>query len=171
MAELIWERIKIYTTFTLHTLREFQMEIKPNQHAVMKIRAFVDKDTGFSELEQAISDAEIKAVEIDEISGEEKRLPLFVGIIDEAKIKAISGQYEITIKAVSATRKLDECRYSRSYQEIKQNYTTPSTKPYHSRPKPPQSFPSKMTVPSSYRSFSTWKPTGNSSNEWPVTSP
>lgn len=73
MPTLTYDRIRIHGGFGLAILRDFELHVRPNNHAEVEFNGIVDEDTGFTEIEKKITGHEV-SIDVLEDTGQTSSL-------------------------------------------------------------------------------------------------
>lgn len=119
MPTLTYDRIRIHGGFGLAILRDFELHVRPNNHAEVEFNGIVDEDTGFTEIEKKITGHEVS---IDVLEDTGQTSSLFRGLARQVLVNREGEIYYIKGRISSGTYLLDMEKKSRSFQDISMTY-------------------------------------------------
>lgn len=121
MTSLTYLNVIVQGAVTIDTVLHLEIDVKANEHAVLKCIGIVPENTAFSELEIQLENSEIKVLQLGD-DGSPLNTPIFYGIVKTAEMAEENQNYIVKVLALSATCKLDEEKHSRSFQDVSMTY-------------------------------------------------
>ena len=120
MGVITQEIIKLEGFEELYKCSKCNMVNKPGEHPVIEIQGEISKDYNVSDIIKRLQNQIIK-VKNRTSSGE--YVTIFCGYIDEVEVnESYEDSYNVMIKLISSSCKVDHKKYYRSYQDVKKNH-------------------------------------------------
>lgn len=106
--------LRIKTVVPISGIQQFRMEVCGGSHTVIFVKGTVDEEIGSAFLFQPMEQESIT------VSGGQEQL--FAGNIREIKIIREGNVYQISLKGISATDRLDDRKKNRTFQDTDKTY-------------------------------------------------
>lgn len=120
MGVITQEIIKLEGFKELYKCSKCNMVNKPGEHPVIEIQGEISKDYNVSDIIKRLQNQLIK-VKNRASSGE--YVTIFCGYIDEVEVnQSYEDSYNVMIKLISSSCKVDHKKYYRSYQDVQKNH-------------------------------------------------
>lgn len=120
MGVITQEIIKLEGFKELYKCSKCNMVNKPGEHPVIEIQGEISKEYSVSDIIKRLQNQLIK-VKNRASSGE--YVTIFCGYIDEVEVnESYEDSYNVMIKLISSSCKVDHKKYYRSYQDVQKNH-------------------------------------------------
>lgn len=116
-----YNNVKVKGAIEINVLKHIDISIIPSVHGKAEIIGIIKNDIADEQIIKKLENENIQLLELDD-DGNEKRIPIFSGIIISVQIYKNNGYNEVIINALTGTYLLDLNKKSRSFQDVSMTY-------------------------------------------------